>query len=125
MMNDGDAVAAFLADRAPLHARLRVLARVLISAFGQRNAFQPDAEPRVVHHDKHVLEATVLLADEIADRAFAVSVRKHAGRARVDAHLVLDRHAFHIVALAETTIVVDHELRHDKERDALYALGAV
>ena len=85
----------------------------------------PDREARRVHHDEHVLEAAVLLAHEVADRAVLVAVGHDGGRARVDAELVLDRHAVHVVALARRAVRLHQELRHDEERDALHAFGRV
>ncbi len=90
MVDDGDAVAAALPDLAALHAAPRVLQRVLVRSLADRHAFHADAEARVIHHGEHVLEAAVLLADQVADRAFLVAVREHAGWAPVDAELVLD-----------------------------------
>jgi hypothetical protein len=65
-----------------------------------RHALQPDREARVVHHREHVLEAAILLADQVAGGAALVAVGHHAGRAGVDAELVLDRDAAQVVALA-------------------------
>ena len=73
MMDDRHAVAALLPDGAALHARARMLERVLIGALRDPDAFDADAEPRVVHHREHVFEAAILLADEIADRTSCVS----------------------------------------------------
>src|SRR5258705_14022681 len=104
MMDDRDAVAAFLADSTSLHAGLCIFARLLIGALGERHTFDPDAEPRVVHHDEHVFDAAVLLADQIAERTFAVAVGEHAGRARAYTELMLNRHAFDVVALAQAAV---------------------
>jgi hypothetical protein len=74
-----------------------------------------------VHHDEHVLEAAVRLAEQVADGAALVAEGHDAGRAGVDAELVLDRHAVGVVALAERTVGIDQELRHQEQRDALHA----
>ena len=92
---------------------------VLIGSLGHGEPLQPDAEPRRVHHDEHRGEALHLLADQPAGRAVIVH---HAGRIGVDAHLVLDRPARHRVALAERPVVIDEELRHHEQRDALRAV---
>ena len=81
----------------------------------------PTPKRACVHHHEHVLEAAVLLADEVADGAAVVAEREHRGRARVDAELVLERHAAHVVARAEAAVRVHEELRHDEQRDALGA----
>jgi len=41
----------------------------------------------------------------------------------VDAELVLDRGALHAVPLAERSVGLDQELRHQEHRDAAHALG--
>ena len=64
------------------------------------------------------LQAAVLLADQPAGGAVVVH---HAGRVAVDAHLLFDRAAGDAVARAERAVGVDHELRHDEQRDALGA----
>ena len=109
------------AGDAALHALARVGHRALIGAIGDADALHPHAEARVVHHHEHVLEAAILLADEVADGAAVVAEREHRGRARVDAELVLERHAAHVVARAEAAVRVHQELGHDEQRDALGA----
>ena len=109
-------------DRARLHAVTCVLHRLLVGPLGHRDALHADREARRVHHDEHVLEAAVLLADQVADRAAVVTELQHRGRAGLDAHLVLDRDAVHVVALAQRAVGTDHELRHDEQADALDAL---
>ena len=84
-----------------------------------RQALQPDAEPRLVHHREHRIEAAVRLADQPARGAVVVH---HAGRIAVDAHLVFDR-AARARRCARPTMpsaLID-ELRHDEQRDALDA----
>ena len=120
--NGRGADALFLAHGAALHSLLRVRRRSLVSALGDAHAFEPDRETGQIHHDEHALEAAVFLADEVADRAAVVAVREHRGRARVNAELVLDRHALHVVARPERSVGVDQELRHDKERNPLHTL---
>ena len=88
---------------------------MLIGALRERDAFQPHAQPGVIHHGEHVLEPAILLADEITDRAPAVPVRQHACGRRAYAHLVLDRDAADIVALARRAICLGHELGNDEK----------
>jgi hypothetical protein len=113
------------ADVGALDAIARVVARALIRALASGNAFEADAETRGVHHDEHVLEATILFADQVADGAAMVAESHDRRRAGVNAQLVLDRHAIGIVALAKAAVVVDHELRYDEQRNALDPFGAV
>ena len=66
---------------AALHALLGVLERALVRAVGERDALHADREARGVHHDEHVLEPAVRLADQIADGAAALlAVVERAGR---------------------------------------------
>ena len=86
-------------QRAALQAVLGVGDGVLIGDFA--TAPRPctrDAEPRLVHHHEHGVEAPVLLADQPAGGAVVVH---HAGGVAVNAHLVLDRAAGDAVARAE------------------------
>jgi hypothetical protein len=89
--------------------------------------FCPISRPwtRVVHHREHVLEPAVLLAHQVADGALVVAVRHHARRARVDAHLVLDRDAAQVVSLPGAAVRLHQELGHDEQRDALHAFRRV
>ena len=123
MLDDrGGPGALFLADGAALHPLLRVRRRALVSALGDAHAFEPDRETGQIHHDEHVLEAAVFLANEVANRAAVVSVGEYRGGARVNAELVLDRHALHVVAEPKRPIRVDQELGHNEKRDALHTL---
>ena len=125
MMNDADAISALDADFPALDAVACVDERMLISAFGDRHPFDADFKPREIHHREHVFQATILLADQIADRTVGVAVGHHAGRAAVDAELVLDGDAFHIVAFSQAAAGVDQEFRHDEQRNAFHALRRV
>ena len=86
------------AGDAALHAIARIVACPLIGALGDPDALHADAEAGEIHHHEHVLEAAVLLADDVTDRALVVAEGEHRGRARVDAELVLERHAADVVA---------------------------
>jgi hypothetical protein len=86
-------------DGPALHAIAGVGHGMLVGALRNRQALQADGEARRVHHDEHVLEAFVFLADQGADRAAVVAVDHDAGRAGMDAQLVFDRHAMDVVAL--------------------------
>jgi hypothetical protein len=122
-MDDGRAAGHRAIDGARLHALLGEGRRLLVGALGDRDALHADRVARRIHHDEHVLEAAVLLADEMADRSATIAELQDRSRARLDAELVLDRDAVHVVALAQAAVVVDQELGHDEERDPLHALG--
>ena len=65
------------------------------------------------------------LADQVADRATVVAEGQHAGRAGVNAQLVLDRYAVHIVALSDLAGRIGQELGHHEQRNALDALWRI
>ncbi len=125
MLNDRHGLFSRTVDRPALHAVLRIGNGFLISAIGDSNALHADTKARCVHHDEHVLEAAVGLADQVTDCAAVIAKLQHRGGARLDAQLVFDRHAMHVVARAKRAVVVDHELRHDEERDAPHAFRRV
>src|SRR5205085_7367007 len=109
------------ADGATLHALLRVGSRTLVGTLGEADALEPHREARLIHHDEHVLEAAILLADEVTGRAAVIAVGEHRGRARMNTELMLERHTVHVVARAQRAVCIDHKLRHDEKRDALHA----
>src|SRR5262249_49729411 len=94
--------------------------RILAGALGDRDALQRDREARAVHHREHAGEPTMFLADEPAARAAAVAIDHRAGWARMDAELVLEARATHIVAAA-----VGKYFRHQEQRDSPRALRRV
>ncbi len=108
-------------ERAALDALARIVGGVLVGDFGDGETLQAHAEAGFVHHHEHGVEALVLRADEIAGRAVIVH---DAGRVAVNAHLVLDGAAGDGIALARRAVVLQHEFRHDEERNALGASGA-
>ena len=95
--------------------------RGLIGALGDRQALEADLEAGVVHHGEHRAHAALLLADQVADRAVVVPERHDAGGAGVDAELVLQRDAAHVVARPERAVGLDQELRDQEQRDAARA----
>src|SRR5216110_2163375 len=80
-----------------LQARARPLGGALQGALPDRVALAPHRQSRAVHHDEHVLEPAAGLAHQIRQRTLLLTEGEHAGRARVDAELVLDREAAHVV----------------------------
>ena len=104
---------------AALAAILRILHGVLIGGFGLGQALDANAQARGIHHDEHGGQALVFLTDHPSGCAVIVH---HAGRVAVNAHLVFDAAARHRIALPQRAIVVDENLRHDEQRNALAAL---
>src|SRR3546814_1651748 len=66
-----------------------------------------------------------IAVDTLAATALGAVIIHHAGRIGVDAHLVLDRTARQRIACSERAIVIDEELGHDEQRNALDAVGRV
>ena len=93
--------------------------RLLVGALAERDALQADAEAGFVHHDEHVFEAAIRLAEQVADRPAIIAIGHDAGRAGVDAELVFDRDAPGVVARAERAVGIHQELGHQEHRDAL------
>ncbi len=97
--------------------------RLLVGALGHRHALHAHRVARGIHHHEHVRQALVLLAHQVADGTAFVTELQHRRRAGLDAQLVFDADAVHVVALAERAVCVHQELRHDEQADALDALG--
>ena len=69
-----------------------------------------DADAGIVHHREHVSHPGLLLADEVADGAFAaVAERHHARRGGMNSQLVLERDDLEVVALAGSAFLVGEE----------------
>ncbi len=92
---------------------------VLVGDLGERQPLHADAEPRLVHHREHRLQAAVRLAHEPTGRGVVIH---HAGRIAVDAHLLFDRTAGHRIARAERAVGGGQEFRHDEQRQSARAL---
>src|SRR5258706_1755972 len=75
----------------------------------------------MVHHDEHVFDAVVFFTDQITYRTLLIAVGQHAGGTSVYAELVLDRHAFDLVAITKRAIRIHEKLRHDEERNTFHA----
>ena len=103
------------AGDAALHALARIGHCALVGAIGEADALHANAEAGEVHHHEHVLEAAILFADEVTDRAAVIAEGENRRGARVDAELVLERHAAHVVARAEAAVGVHEELGHDEK----------
>ena len=107
-------------QRAALDAVLGIGNGVLIGELALCQPLDADPEACRVHHDEHGAQALVLLADQITGGAIIVH---HAGGIAVNAHLVLDRAALDRVARAQRAVVIDDELGHDEQRNALHIVG--
>ena len=95
---------------------------VLVSDLGNAKALLTNPQTCNIHHDEHSCEALVFVANQIPSCAVIVH---DAGRVAVNTHFMLYRTTANCVARAEGTIVVDHELGHDKQRNALYAVRRI
>jgi hypothetical protein len=108
-------------DGTALDARPRVVARLLVGALGDGEAFDADGETRTVHHREHVFDAAVLLADQFADGPAVVAIGHDRGGAAMDAHLLFERDAAQVIAIAERAVGTHEKLRHDEQRNAFDA----
>ena len=119
MIDDRPAFAARVAERGALNPLTGVGAGALVGALGDGQALDPDPDPGQVHHQKHVFDAAVLLARQIAHRALVLAIEHDRRGAGVDAQLVFQRGAADLVGLAQGAVAVDQHLGHDVERNAL------
>ncbi|MNL05916.1 hypothetical protein D3C87_1265330 [compost metagenome] len=99
-----------------LQAVVGVFDRALETRFAQTQTLHAGAQPRVVHHGEHAVQALVRLADQ---EAFGAVEVQDAGGGCLDAHFVFDRAAGHAVAFTGFTRCVGQELWHDKQRNTL------
>ena len=102
-----------------LHAVPGVDHGVLVGGGGLAEALDADTQTGGVHHGEHGAHALVRRAQQPALRPVIVH---DAGGIAVDAHLVLDGAALQAVALPRFAILVQQELRHHEQADALDAL---
>ena len=133
VLNDGHAGVYRAVDRPGLHAVLGVGDSLLVGPVGDRDALHANREPGGIHHDEHVFQAPVLLADQETHSARStahdvlcrrtVTELQHRRRRRLDPQLVLDADAVHVVALADGAVLADHELGHHEQADALDSFG--
>ena len=110
-----------VARRLALTALVSVGERVLKGGFTDRHALQSGGQTRVVHHREHAGKAAIFLADEVADGPALVAVDHGAGGRTVNAELMLEARAKHVIARAERAVLIDQEFRRDKQRDAARA----
>ena len=122
VVDDGDR-AGGTRQVAALGAVMRKAHGFLVSAVGNRNTLHAHGKAGGIHHDEHVFEAAIFFADQVADSAAVVAELQHGGRAGLDAELVLDAHAMHVVARAQAVVVIDQKLGNYKQRDTLDAFG--
>ena len=119
VMDDRQRVLGRCADRPALHAR-RARRRAPADRRARRSprpASPTSSRARFIIVNM-ACEPAIGLADEPADGAAVVAEGHDAGRARMDAELVLEADAAHVVARAEAAVGVDQEFRHQEERDA-------
>jgi hypothetical protein len=93
---------------------------ILVGHLRQPQPLVAHPQARGVHHHEHRRQPLVRLAHQGARGAIQVDL---AGRAAVDAHLVLDRGAEDGIAFAQAAVVPNLELRHHEQADALAAGG--
>src|SRR5258708_3717259 len=102
----------------PVEAMAAKAAARLIGALGVATAWRPDIEGGDVHHRKHALYPAICFANKPADGAAIVAEGEDAGRAGMDAELVLEADGADVVTVAQAAIRIDEEFRHQEKRDA-------
>ena len=125
MVNDGRAAGQAAIHGAALHALAGIGHGFLVGTARNGHAFQAHGVAGGVHHDEHVFQATVFFAHQVAHRAAVVAKLQHGRGAALDAQLVLDAHAMHVIALAQAAVGVHQELGHDEQADAFDAFGRI
>ncbi len=96
--------------------------RVLERGLGNPHPLRGDGKPGVVHHREHRGHALVWRADQPSRCAGELH---HAGRAAVDAQLVLQADGPEAVSVPKPPGRIGDELRHHEEADPLRPLGPV
>ena len=94
---------------------------IQVTGVAEHDRAHADADPRLVHHLEHVRQTVVRLADQVTDAlAFFAEVQRGGGGA-APAHLVEQTGQGHVVALADSAVIVDQELGHDKQGNTFHA----
>ncbi|MNS46734.1 hypothetical protein D3C72_792430 [compost metagenome] len=110
-----------LAVRHPaLRAFAGVLQRIQITGITEHHCAHADADPRLVHHLEHVAQTAMRLTDQITDALTVIAEVQRRGGGAAPAHLVEQPGQQHVIALAEAAVIVDQELGHDEQRNALH-----
>ena len=92
MIDNGGLLTGWCPDGPSLPTLDGVVGSLLEGPLGDSQTFDAHTQSGVVHHLEHVAHALVFLADEETGGTHArIAVGKHAGRASVQADLVLDR----------------------------------
>ncbi len=106
-----------------LHARLAALAavlrkreRMLEAAFRHTDALHAHVESRRVHHNEHVAQALVFLPEQRAVAVAGFAERHRAGRAAVQAELLLQPDTLDIIRFADRAVVIHTVLRDHEHR---------
>ena len=122
----GAALSVLAQQVGALHALLGVLQRVQVAGGQGGDGLGADHHPGVLDDQEHLPDALVHVAEQPALGRDAVLAEGHlAGVGDLEAHLVLDVGGEDAVALAQLAgLVVEVELRHDEQRQALGAGAA-
>ena len=84
MTNNGDRRVA-AGNITSLDPSFGVFPSLLIGPFRDADPLQTNRYPGHIHHREHVLEATILLADQITESTSLITIRQHTGGAAVNA----------------------------------------
>ena len=122
VMNDGDRPLGAAVNRAALKPGLCIGQRLLIGACAYCNPLNAHRKPGCVHHNEHIFQPGVFVANQKTRCPFKFH---HAGRAGPDAQLVLNALATNGVVRASCTVVTNQIFGHQKQADPLDAFGRV
>ena len=119
VVNDGRAGFDGAVNRSALHTVFGESHCFLVGPLRNRNALHTDCIPCGVHHDEHVLQPAVFLADQVTHSAAVITVLQYSGGRRLDSELVLNADAVNIVACTQRAVWIDQELGAHEQADAL------
>jgi hypothetical protein len=95
---------------------------MLIGGLARAQRVNAHAEARIVHHREHRGHAAMLLAHQPTGRAV---ILHHAGRAAMQAQLVLQRHDLERIGDAGIAVGIRQALGHEKQADPLGPLRRI
>ncbi len=101
MPHDGHPGAAAHPGLGALDSLARILQGRLIRTLGQPHSFDAHRIAGGVHHDEHVFQSAILLADELRHGAAVLPEGQHTGGAGVDSKLVLHGQTVNVVARSQ------------------------
>ena len=110
---------------AALRAVMGVFGSLLKTALADRIALRTDIDPGRVHHDEHVLQALMLLADKGTETFVMLAIAHHTGRRAVLTKLFFDADDSDIVPFTDIPVLIDPIFRDEEHGDAARPLRRI